>query len=140
MTAGPHTSCPLASNVKNAYDQAAGASTVTATSPVTNKTYTMACAANGPVVTCTGGIGAFVTFSTSTTPSSTSGTTGGGATSVAVEGPGSTGHATDAEFCSSHSCIANFPNGNGYIVQCQDGGWSHSGSLSGACSDHGGER
>jgi hypothetical protein len=24
-------------------------------------------------------------------------------------------------------------------VQCTDGEWSHSGGLSGACSDHGGE-
>lgn len=58
----------------------------------------------------------------------------------AVEGPGSTSHATDAEFCSTHQCIENFPNGNGSIVQCADGEWSHSGGLSGACSDHGGEQ
>jgi hypothetical protein len=42
-------------------------------------------------------------------------------------------------FCSTHSCIANFNNGNGYIVQCADGEWSHSGGESGACSWHGGE-
>lgn len=58
---------------------------------------------------------------------------------ASVEGPGSTSHATDSEFCSTHACIANFPNGNGSIVQCSDGEWSHSGGLSGACSDHGGE-
>lgn len=57
----------------------------------------------------------------------------------AVEAPGSFSHATDAEFCTTHSCIENFPNGDGYIVQCSDGEWSHSGGLSGACSDHGGE-
>jgi hypothetical protein len=43
-------------------------------------------------------------------------------------------------FCSTHACIANFTNGNGYIVQCADGMWSHSGGEPGACSDHGGER
>lgn len=42
-------------------------------------------------------------------------------------------------FCSSHSCIGNFDQGNGYIVQCADGMWSHSGGEPGACSDHGGE-
>jgi hypothetical protein len=42
-------------------------------------------------------------------------------------------------FCDTHTCIPNFPNGNGYIVQCSDGEWSHSGGLSGACSWHGGE-
>ena len=42
-------------------------------------------------------------------------------------------------FCDTHPCIANFDNGNGYIVQCADGMWSHSGGLPGACSYHGGE-
>jgi len=43
-------------------------------------------------------------------------------------------------FCAKHSCIANFSNGSGYVVQCQDGMWSHSGGRPGACSGHGGER
>lgn len=47
--------------------------------------------------------------------------------------------APSADFCTTHTCIPNFPNGNGYIVQCADGEWSHSGGLSGACSGHGGE-
>jgi hypothetical protein len=46
---------------------------------------------------------------------------------------------TPADFCSTHSCIANFDNGNGYIVQCVDGMWSQSGGIQGACSGHGGE-
>jgi hypothetical protein len=72
------------------------------------------------------------------------GATGAGTstTPVVAEGPGSYSHAGDTQFCStgSHVCIPNFPNGNGYVVQCVDGEWSHSGGLSGACSDHGGER
>lgn len=56
-----------------------------------------------------------------------------------VEGPGSYSHATDTQFCTTHVCIANFPNGNGFIVQCADGEWSHSGGIQGACSYHGGE-
>jgi hypothetical protein len=47
---------------------------------------------------------------------------------------------SDSGFCSTHSCIPSFDEGNGYIVQCADGEWSHSGGLSGACSYHGGER
>jgi hypothetical protein len=43
------------------------------------------------------------------------------------------------DFCASHACIDNFDNGSGYIVQCNDGMWSHSGGLQGACSYHGGE-
>lgn len=73
---------------------------------------------------------------TSSTGSASAGTTG----SDQVEGPGSSSHATDVEFCTTHACIPNFPNGNGYIVQCADGEWSHSGGLSGACSYHGGEQ
>jgi hypothetical protein len=56
-----------------------------------------------------------------------------------IEVPGSSSHGTDTEFCSTHACIPNFPFGHGTIVQCADGEWSHSGGLSGACSDHGGE-
>lgn len=42
-------------------------------------------------------------------------------------------------FCSTHTCIPNFSNGTGYVVQCADGEWSHSGGRPGACSGHGGE-
>ena len=46
---------------------------------------------------------------------------------------------SDSDFCTTHECIANFDNGTGYIVQCVDGTWSHSGGIQGACSYHGGE-
>jgi hypothetical protein len=46
--------------------------------------------------------------------------------------------AEDPGFCDSHSCISNFDNGNGSIVQCEDGTYSHSGGIQGACSHHGG--
>jgi hypothetical protein len=78
--------------------------------------------------------------SPSAVPASPPSTSTPTAPSTTVEGPGSFSHATDVGFCTTHQCIPNFPNGNGYIVQCVDGEWSHSGGLSGACSDHGGER
>ena len=78
------------------------------------------------------GSGATAASSTDTSSSSTASASSG-------EGAGSYSHADDSGFCSSHQCIANFPNGNGYVVQCVDGEWSHSGGLSGACSHHGGE-
>lgn len=56
------------------------------------------------------------------------------------EGPGSLSHAEDEQFCASHECIANFPNGHGEVVECSDGEWSHSGGVAGACADHGGVR
>jgi hypothetical protein len=55
-----------------------------------------------------------------------------------VTSPSST-PASDLDFCSTHECINNFDNGVGYIVQCADGMWSHSGGRPGACSYHGGE-
>ncbi len=42
------------------------------------------------------------------------------------------------DFCSTHACIDNFDEGNGYVVQCADGTWTQSGGIQGACSHHGG--
>jgi hypothetical protein len=47
---------------------------------------------------------------------------------------------SDGDFCSSHECIGDWDNASGYVVQCSDGTWSHSGGVSGACSWHGGEQ
>jgi hypothetical protein len=41
-------------------------------------------------------------------------------------------------FCSYFSCIKNFWNGVGYVMECQDGMYSKSGGRSGSCSYHGG--
>jgi hypothetical protein len=41
-------------------------------------------------------------------------------------------------FCSYFDCIANFWNGNGYVVECADDRYSKSGGIQGACSQHGG--
>jgi hypothetical protein len=46
-------------------------------------------------------------------------------------------------FCGYFNCIASFyasdDPGDGYIIECNDGTYSQSGSESGACSHHGGE-
>jgi hypothetical protein len=60
-----------------------------------------------------------------------------GATSTAASTDSVT--TSTGDFCATHTCIPNFPNGTGYIVQCSDGEWSHSGGRPGACSYHGGE-
>jgi hypothetical protein len=68
------------------------------------------------------------------------GATASGSSSVYGESSSSgSGNDSGGDFCSTHSCIDNFYNGSGYIVQCADGMWSHSGGESGACSWHGGE-
>jgi hypothetical protein len=49
-----------------------------------------------------------------------------------------TGSEDDPGFCDTHTCIPNYDNGNGSLVQCSDGTYSHSGGIQGACSHHGG--
>jgi len=41
--------------------------------------------------------------------------------------------------CTYFDCIDNFWNGRGYMVECEDGRYSMSGGISGACRYHGGE-
>lgn len=41
--------------------------------------------------------------------------------------------------CDYFDCIDNFWNGRGYMVECNDGTYSMSGGIRGACSYHGGE-
>jgi len=45
-----------------------------------------------------------------------------------------------SSFCSYFACIPSFwKSTNGYVDQCVDGMYSHSGGRQGACSSHGGE-
>jgi hypothetical protein len=61
--AGPSTSCSFALNVRDAYNDAPGATaSVRVYSPVTNRTYTMSCRPSGSGVTCAGANNASVTF------------------------------------------------------------------------------
>ena len=63
LYAGPNTSCSFAQNVRDAYNQAPGASaSVRVYSPVTDRTYTMSCRPSGSGVTCSGGNNASVAF------------------------------------------------------------------------------
>lgn len=44
-----------------------------------------------------------------------------------------------ASFCDYFDCIASFwENTKGYVMQCEDHTFSHSGGRSGSCSHHGG--
>lgn len=52
---------------------------------------------------------------------------------------GSYSHEGDQEFCEQNECIGDFEGEGGYVVECEDGTYSHAGGISGACSDHGGE-
>ena len=53
---------------------------------------------------------------------------------------GSLIYSPPSNFCSYFNCIPSFwKSTNGYVDECQDGTYSHSGGRSGACSYHGGE-
>jgi hypothetical protein len=46
-----------------------------------------------------------------------------------------------SSFCQYFNCIPSFwDNTNGYVEECLDGTYSHSGGQSGSCSRHGGNR
>ena len=63
IKAGPSTSCPFAKNVRDAYFDVPGDSVeIDVHSPVTGKTYAMACVRSGDTVTCRGGNQAVVRF------------------------------------------------------------------------------
>jgi hypothetical protein len=63
------TSCPFAENVESAWESSGGASSVTASSPVTGLDYTMSCTASGTgYEVCTGGDNAYVEFPVTSAP------------------------------------------------------------------------
>jgi hypothetical protein len=47
-------------------------------------------------------------------------------------------YAPPSDFCAHFSCIDNFWNGHGYVVQCVDGMFSKSGGIYLPCNYHGG--
>ncbi len=56
--------------------------------------------------------------------------------------PGNLIYSPPGNFCTSRyfTCISSFSSHtNGYVVECHDGDFSHSGGVQGACSYHGGE-
>ncbi len=54
--------------------------------------------------------------------------------------PGNLIYSPPGSFCSYFACIGNFWNGHGYVVECNDGDYSKSGGIRGACSYHQGVR
>ncbi len=54
--------------------------------------------------------------------------------------PGNLIYSPPPNFCTYFNCIASFwESTNGYVDECADGTYSHSGGVRGACSRHGGE-
>lgn len=138
--ASAHTSCPFAASIYSVYlDEIstghAFPEQVTGFSPVTHHSYTLQCV-GGAQIRCTSG-NIRVTFNY---PSESEASPPTEAQGEGTDEVGSTSHATDEEFCEQNDCIGDFESEDGTIVECEDGSYSHAGGISGACSDHGGER
>jgi hypothetical protein len=123
-------------------------------------TYRLRCDATSRRVICTAGDGAVVRFSAlsidrytsanarayasshdlghASTPTARAPETAPSDPPPAVAPPSPADGTGTEDFCTTHDCIPNYPNGNGSTVQCSDGSFSHSGGIQGACSHHGG--
>jgi hypothetical protein len=153
------TTCPFAQNVFYAYWRASSSS-IRAYSPATGVTYRLRCDAIAGRVICRAGDGAVVKFSAASidrytsanarayagshdlgpasTPTMPARQTAPSDPAAAVVSPSPAADSGTDDFCATHDCIPNYPNGNGSTVQCADGSFSHSGGIQGACSHHGG--
>jgi hypothetical protein len=148
------TTCAFAENAFYEYWARQGASSLSVYSPATHSRYATHCSSSSNTVACTTPDRGEVRFSLAAVsryseaqaasyaashdlgPSDSSAPTDQPGTSA---GSGNSAQPGTADFCTTHDCIASFDSGNGSIVQCNDGQWSQSGGLSGACSSHGGE-
>jgi hypothetical protein len=153
------TTCRFAQNVFYAYWQDSTAP-IRAYSPATGVTYRLTCDATAGRVICAAGDGAVVKFSAASvgrytsanareyagrhdlgpasTPTVRARKTAPSNPAPAVVSPSPATETVTDDFCTTHDCIPNYPNGNGSTVQCSDGSFSHSGGIQGACSHHGG--
>jgi hypothetical protein len=153
------TTCPFAQNVFYAYWQDSSES-IRAYSPATRVTYRLRCEATARRVICKASDGAIVKFSAASidrytsanarayadshdlgpasTPTIRAHETAPSDAAPAVVPPSPAAETGTDDFCTTHDCIPNYPNGNGSTVQCSDGSFSHSGGIQGACSHHGG--
>jgi hypothetical protein len=149
------TTCAFAENTFYAYWHSKGAQTLTAYSPAAGRNFALRCTPSASQVACISSDQAVVRFSQSSIDQYTvaqahayavshqlgpetasTGTPSGAGTSGS--GAATQTSTSSGDFCSSHDCIPNYPNGRGTTVQCADGTYSDSGGIRGACSHHGG--
>jgi hypothetical protein len=142
------TTCGFAQNTFYEYWTNGQASALQVYSPTTGLVYETTCAGHRDEILCTTTDGGAVRFSQASVASYDQdqadayasnhdlGPASQGPAGTSPPPPPSTG--TPSNFCDTHDCIPNYPNGNGTTVQCADGTYSHSGGIQGACSHHGG--
>jgi hypothetical protein len=164
ISAGPHTTCGFADNVFRAFAheavQGSEEASVTATSPVTGKAYTVRCGTTHGITVCTGGTDARIRFplwaakvyyksesrkpenesNKTTEPEESSPETPPGS----EEGPGeSNSECTNGTYENSSGNIVCKPEESSTVpagakARCADGTYSFSEHRSGTCSYHGG--
>ena len=158
ISVGPATTCGFANNVFRAFagEAASGseAATVTAVSPATHKTYSMACRTAGGTTLCTGGHSARVRFpfwaahvySQASEPEPEAGGAAEGESEEASgEESGEAEECTNGTYENSSGNVVCSPEESetqpaGATARCNDGSWSFSQHHSGTCSSHGGVR
>jgi hypothetical protein len=141
------TSCGFAGNVFWAYWTSKQAASIPVWSPATQSTFQTSCTANAGQVVCATDAGAVVRFSQAALDSYSSSQADayGSANDLGPDpyeglpGYGSTPSPPTPPPTAGQN-IPNYNNGRGYRVQCNDGMYSHSGGIQGACSGHGGVR
>jgi hypothetical protein len=155
ISVGPDTTCAFADNVFRAFaseaENGSEEATVTADSPVTHKSYVMACHTSDGTTLCTGGNSARVRFplwaaQVYNQPSEPEAESGGEAPEGEAEPKGGGGEeCTSGSYENSSGNIVCSPEESesepaGATARCNDGTWSFSEHHSGTCSSHGGVR
>jgi hypothetical protein len=156
------TTCPFAENVFVAFWTSQNYDDVrlSAYSPAAGHEFDLECTSREGGVVCTAGDGAEVSFPQSAVDAYTLSqakryvasrdvgddvfpwSSGDSSSSASPNSPASSEaparSVPDTSSTPPGGNIPNYDNGNGYRVQCDDGTYSHSGGIQGACSHHGG--
>lgn len=156
------TTCGFAENAFWSYWRSGEAQAIRVYSPATGRTFATACTASGSKVVCRTRDKGVVKFPQAAVDSYTAGQAAHYAATRETHAPGTSlpranpaprdtpaptytppavpapATAPEDDFCDTHNCIPNYPDGNGSTVQCADGTYSQSGGIQGACSHHGG--
>ena len=149
------TTCGFAENAFYEYWASDGAASISVYSRATGTTFETSCTSGEGQVVCTTTDGGVARFSEASVARYTdaeaaryarSGKLGPAGSTTAqrrsasppASSAPSTASASPSDGPNPSNEIPNYPNGNGYAVQCADGMWSHSGGIQGACSGHGG--
>jgi hypothetical protein len=147
------TTCPFAENVFWSYWTSSESPSLGVWSPAAQVTFATRCARDGTQVTCTTDDGGEVRFSQAAVDrySQTQADTYAGDhdlgpdpyEGIAYARPDDPAPEYDPGQSDDYGStpgenIPNYDNGRGYRVQCEDGMYSQSGGIQGACSGHGG--